>query len=214
MSIKNVVNALAKFQKDLRPITKESTGSTGRGNYKYASLPHIWSKVEPLLEKNGLLCLTIPFVEDGRNGINVNLIHVESCERMDLGRFIEPSGIGNIKNPIQAMGANMTYLRRYVVVTALGIIVDEDTDGKSSFNGMILTDKDTKKSIQECDSVDELKEIKEFILKSKKLIMFKADLQKRFNELSFDFSSESGDNDVNQKLAEIAGKNNGKRNPY
>lgn len=53
--------------------------------------------------------------------------HVEKSE---LSSLADPTGS---KNPIQAIGSAVSYLKRYTLKNALGLSADEDDDGMNSF---------------------------------------------------------------------------------
>lgn len=118
--MKELYKALADFQQEIAPIYK---GTTGYG-YKYADWGEILKVINPLLKKHGL-GFTQPL-----NGTSVKTIvfHVESGESIE-SEFEIPQGI-ELKgmNAFQVLGSGITYLRRYSLSSALGLVTDEDAD--------------------------------------------------------------------------------------
>lgn len=147
--MKNLYQALAKFQQDVPVILKETSGY----NYKYADLPAIDEIIKPLLKKNGLAIAQPLSNLNGLASIKTILIHVESGESMEenhplpqtklekvivsktdkAGNTTETAkfvvcGFEQMSEP-QAQGSIITYFRRYCLSSLLGLITDKDTDG-------------------------------------------------------------------------------------
>lgn len=120
-SIVNLSKALANFQKECGKIIKD--GNNPFFKSKYASLPHILDMIREPLEKSGL-CFT-QFPTD--TGLTTLIIHSET------GEYLESTcTIYLAKNDSQAYGSAITYMRRYSLVSALGLNVDEDDDGNAA----------------------------------------------------------------------------------
>jgi hypothetical protein len=140
-----IYKALAAFQKECPniPLSKSGYG------YKYAPLNLILSTVKPVLERNGLVL----FQKHDDICIETILAHTETGETLksrsplpDL-EYVEKTrkdkyqniitysvikGFEDINaNEAQALGAVITYLRRYDICCLLGIVGDEDTDASS-----------------------------------------------------------------------------------
>lgn len=147
--MKNLYQALAKFQQDVPVILKETSGY----NYKYADLPAIDEVIKPLLKKNGLAIAQPLSNLNGVASIKTILIHVESGESMEENHPLPPTrmskvmqkktdkagnvievekyvveGFEQMSEP-QAQGSIITYFRRYCLSSLLGLITDKDTDG-------------------------------------------------------------------------------------
>lgn len=137
--MKNYFKAIAKFQ-HLCPIIRKKTSGYG---YKYADLPEIQSTVLPLLHKVGLSYSqgldTNP--KTNNNAVVTTIFHVESGEFKET-YFDIPHADLKGQNVYQSLGSGITYLRRYSLGAALGIVVDEDTDASSA-----NTQKSTKANI-------------------------------------------------------------------
>lgn len=117
--IKNIANALSLFHKEVGTVTRNRQGY----NYMYATLPNVLEVISEPLEKAGLVFSQFPV---GEYGLVTMLIHSKSGEFFKTESFIEPV----TKNP-QTIGSVITYLRRYHLVSILGLNVDDD-DGRSA----------------------------------------------------------------------------------
>ena len=92
--------------------------------YKYATLDDMLSAVKPVLAKHNLVLLQ-PLSGDGLETI---IMHESGqCVRnvVSLPQMSENKKM----NAAQAVGATITYFRRYALSSILGICNDEDTDG-------------------------------------------------------------------------------------
>lgn len=118
--MKHIYKALANFQQEVPVIHK---GTSGYG-YSYADLPAIFEKINPLLKKHGLGFTQLLNGE----AIDTVVFHVESGESIVSSVHI-PQGV-ELKgmNSFQVLGSAITYLRRYALSAALGLITDVDND--------------------------------------------------------------------------------------
>ena len=118
--MKNLFKALATFQQEVPVIHK---GTQGYG-YSYADLTAIFSTINPLLKKHGLGFTQLV----GDNNIKTIVFHIESGETLETVTTI-PGGV-TLKgmNDFQILGSAITYIRRYALSSALGLITDKDLD--------------------------------------------------------------------------------------
>lgn len=118
--MKNLLKALAEFQQSVPVIHK---GTQGYG-YSYANLATIFEIINPILKANKLGFTQLV----GDNNIKTIIFHYESCEQLETITTI-PQGT-NLKgmNDFQTLGSAITYIRRYALSSALGLITDKDTD--------------------------------------------------------------------------------------
>jgi len=118
--MKNLFKSLAAFQQECPTIHK---GTQGYG-YSYADLPAIFKIINPLMKKHGL-----GFTQelDG-DALVTTIFHIESGEfrasRANLIQGVQFKGM----NEFQVLGSGITYIRRYALSSALGIVTDKDTD--------------------------------------------------------------------------------------
>ena len=152
--------SLAEFQSSVPMITKSKKGH----NYKYAPLPDIQIAIGSLLKKVGL---TYRFEQDhSRDGlIEVTCVVTHKgghTEKTSMTAGYDDTGS---KNEIQSRGSTVTYLQRYTLIGAFGLITaDEDIDGRIDQSaGYITADQviEIKDLLKESGS-DEAKMLKAF----------------------------------------------------
>lgn len=119
--MKELYKALAAFQSEVPTIKKNASGY----GYKFADLEEITKVIKPLLTKQGL-GYTQPL--DGTN-IKTIIFHAESGESLESVAHIPQDVELKGQNQFQTMGSAITYLRRYALSSALGLVTDEDADG-------------------------------------------------------------------------------------
>jgi hypothetical protein len=119
-TMKNLFKSLAEFQQEVPTIHK---GTQGYG-YSYADLPAIFEVINPLLKKNGLGFTQL--IQAAQ--IETIIFHIESGEQikslMDIPQGVDLKGM----NQFQVLGSAITYLSRYALPAALGLVTDKDTD--------------------------------------------------------------------------------------
>ena len=124
----NISKALIQVQIELPTIKKNCQGY----GYKYASLDDVLNASKPILNKNG--CCIIQGVGYIQNGISITtrILHLSGEYIEDtLGLpLTEMKGVNNT----QAMGASITYGKRYGLSAILGISTDEDIDASTQNN--------------------------------------------------------------------------------
>lgn len=118
--MKNLYKSLAAFQQECPVIHK---GTKGYG-YSYAALPEILEVINPLMKNYGL-GFTQQLTGDS---LTTTIFHIESGECISSCANI-PQGV-QLKgmNDFQVLGSAVTYMRRYALSAALGIVTDKDTD--------------------------------------------------------------------------------------
>jgi len=118
---KNLFKALADFQQECPVLLKETDGY----GYKYIKLDYIIAQINPLLNKHKL-GFTQLMEEDGLCTI---LFHHPSGESIQSHAVIPECSMKGM-NVYQSTGSGITYYRRYMLSSMLGIISDADTDAK------------------------------------------------------------------------------------
>jgi hypothetical protein len=118
--MKNLFKKIADFQQEVPVIHK---GTQGYG-YSYADLPTIFEKINPLMKKHGLGFTQLL----SGSAIKTIIFDVESGEQLESIADI-PQGVQLSKmNDFQVLGSAITYIRRYALSAALGLVTDVDTD--------------------------------------------------------------------------------------
>lgn len=121
--MKNISQALVKFQGQLKPVNKDSENPFFKSSY--ADLSSILQSVMPLLSANGLALIQPMKVQDGATVLITSLIH-ESGETIN-SEMILP----NHPDP-QKYGSLITYYKRYQLQAMLGISTKDDDDDANS----------------------------------------------------------------------------------
>lgn len=94
--------------------------------YKYAGLDSVMSTVIPAANKCGLVVMQLPTVVDAVPSLTTRIIHAQSGESVE-----STMPLAITKPDPQTFGAALTYARRYGLMSMLGLVADEDTDGFS-----------------------------------------------------------------------------------
>ena len=118
--MKNLLKSVAAFQQECPTIHKATQGY----GYTYADLPAIFKVINPLMKKHG-----IGFMQElHEHSIITTIFHIESGE-MRESRASIPQGV-QLKgmNDFQVLGSAITYIRRYALSSALGLVTDKDID--------------------------------------------------------------------------------------
>ncbi len=128
----NLASALAAFQADIPTPAKDSSATIpsakGAGyKYDYASLDKITPLILGKLAEVGIAYTAAPDLTEIGFGLRAKLVHESGDE---FGGFYP---LGNPNNPAQAIGAAITYARRYALLALTGVAPGgEDDDGASA----------------------------------------------------------------------------------
>jgi hypothetical protein len=119
--------ALAQFQSTVKKIVKDKVVKYRDVNFRYASLGEIMLTIKPELADAGLSVRWRNEDKDGRLVVTCIVTHIDGHSiESTMGGMPDTSGS---KNNIQATGSTLTYLQRYTLSLALGIVTEDDTDG-------------------------------------------------------------------------------------
>jgi hypothetical protein len=132
-SIKNLAQALAKAQAEIKAPTKNKhvdfTHNGKRTKYSYADLADVIDCVRDPLSKNQL-SLIHQLVYDGeRYGLKTSLMH-SSGESIDTWYPLPDPAKQQIR--AQEFGSALTYARRYSLSSLIGIASEDDDDGQTA----------------------------------------------------------------------------------
>lgn len=114
-----LVAALARAQKNFQPIVKSHTADAGKYTYTYANLADTLAAVVPALNEEGIVLLQpMQWTESGVELQTVLLGHG--------GRLTSslPLSLDNL--PAQEAGKLISYMRRYLATSFLGLAADDD----------------------------------------------------------------------------------------
>lgn len=122
----NISAALVAALADLTVVEKGRTADTGKYKYAYADIADVVKVTRPVLAQHGLVALTPVHDHADHLACTVTLLHT-SGERLDFGPFPFPHG-----RDAQATGSMVTYMRRYALISALGMAAGDDDDGATA----------------------------------------------------------------------------------
>lgn len=125
----DIYSAIFNVQQQAEYIKKDKDGQVGQGKFKYADFASTWDVVKQLLKDNNILVLASPSSTDekGVNGqfFKQTLRHVPSgTEVTDYMMMVLQ------RNDPQALGAAITFYRRYMLTAKLGLVPDDDNDAR------------------------------------------------------------------------------------
>ncbi len=125
-ALDQLATALAAFQAEMPTVAKSKTAnvptkSGGSYKYTYADLADVSAAAMPLLAKHGLSFACLP-----GNGALTGLLLHKSGQSLTASLPIHGTG-----SP-QAIGSDLTYMRRYLLGCMTGIVTDDDTDGQAA----------------------------------------------------------------------------------
>lgn len=151
---KAFINSMSQFQSICPPIMKGKKGH----NCNYATLPSIHAVVKKPLYECGLKFSYEQSTKGGEMTVKCVVTHVDGhSESTSMSAPMDASGS---KNAIQAIGSSNSYLQRYTLIGALGIVTaDHDDDGMKASEINIRDLLDFNRLIR--DRFDEIAGIKE-----------------------------------------------------
>ena len=121
--MKNLFKSLSAFQTEVPTIHK---GTKGYG-YSYASLPEIFTVINPLLKKHGLGFTQLLNSNEDGDWIKTIVYHIDSGENIESLTRIPKAALKG-QNEYQAFGSGCTYYRRYSISCILRLVTDIDND--------------------------------------------------------------------------------------
>lgn len=128
--------AFSALQKDLPAIERKGTGHNDK---KYARFEDVITAVKPKLAEHGF---SLSFRTD-HQGTTIKVTGVlghEAGHQEETALPLPADTSGN-KNAVQSWGSSISYAKRYVALTLLGVATeDEDDDGKKAGAGELITD--------------------------------------------------------------------------
>lgn len=123
--LNELATALAAAQATIQAAIKDAENPHFRS--KYADLPAVWEACRKPLTDHGLSVVQLPIdSEPGRIALMTMLLHKS-------GQFIRSTVSTRIvKDDPQGVGSGLTYLRRYALAAAVGVVADVDDDGNAA----------------------------------------------------------------------------------
>ena len=122
-SIIDITKAIGQFQKECPTMKKDAKGY----GYNYTTLDTIIETVKPLLLKHGIVFMQSVGANEFGHNLTTRMVHI-SGEWIEDTMVMPKMSESKQMNVAQAMGATITYCKRYALSAMLGIATDEDTD--------------------------------------------------------------------------------------
>lgn len=120
MKSKDIYTEKLKIQKKKIAIPKNKSTNINGKEYSFADLESVLKAIKPTLNKHNIL-LTHSFSGDT---IATTLYHVPSgtsdTSSLNLSAFGQN---------LHKLGASITYIRRYMIISMLGLVAEDDFDG-------------------------------------------------------------------------------------
>lgn len=122
---KTIIKSIFNVQQAVPALEKSATGSTGGRNYGYTPLDKVWEKVQAALKTEGLVVISSPTTGNNFVGklFQTTIFHIESGEWIS-----DTMDMTTAKDDPQGIGSAITYFRRYMIVSMLGLITRDDND--------------------------------------------------------------------------------------
>lgn len=121
-NITEIYKALDKFRENCPEIKKTRHNTFFKSNY--AALEDILPVIQKTMKEVGLTVFQVPLTG---NSLKTTIIHLETGESIQ-GKMDMPLA----KQDPQGAGSAITYMRRYALVTMLGLNIEEDDDGNAA----------------------------------------------------------------------------------
>ena len=124
-SLASIGAALSKAQASVKVAIKDSTNPHLKT--RYADLLSVWDACRAVLAENNLSVVQLPVSDEpGYVALETMLLHAS-------GEYISARcRVRLTRDDPQGLGSGLTYLRRYALSAALGIVADEDDDAQSA----------------------------------------------------------------------------------
>ncbi len=131
---KEFVVSMTAFKASAPAVLKKASEvnfetSKGRTQYKYANLGDIVQEITSNLSKHELSA-SWETNQDDKDRVVVTCHITHARGHRESVTLRGPADMSGNKNPIQAIGSAVTYLQRYTLLAALGLVTaDQDDDG-------------------------------------------------------------------------------------
>lgn len=151
----NIYQKIAKVRVDLQNLNIKKTGNNKFANFDYFTLEDILPTINKLMKDNGLLSMF------SMGTINSSLVIVNVDDPNEMVTFECPNADADIKGctPVQCLGGEITYLKRYLYLNAFEIVEGDVLDALVGTDQLVTDKKQdklankvvTSKDIQKAD---------------------------------------------------------------
>lgn len=125
-SIKSIMAAIGNVQKAAGDIRKTGKGQVGSRTYNYATLSDTWETISALLASNGLVVYQSPSLDSSKGHTFFTMLYHTASEEW----ISEHMMLILQRDDPQGIGSAITYYRRYMLTSMLGLIPKEDNDAR------------------------------------------------------------------------------------
>lgn len=151
----NIYQKIAKVRVDLQNLNIKKSGFNKFANFDYFTLEDILPTINKLMKDNGLLSMF------SMGTINSSLVIVNVDDPNEMVTFECPNADADIKGctPVQCLGGEITYLKRYLYLNAFEIVEGDVLDALVGTDQLVTDKKQdklankvvTSKDIQKAD---------------------------------------------------------------
>ena len=121
-----LLSAILAVQAEVGTLPKDATNPHFKS--RYTPLDTIVEKVGPVINKHGLVWMTLPVRDDnGEPALTYRLAHAASGEVLEGTMPLLLA-----KRDAQGLGSAITYARRYSLCSVLNLVADDDDDGNGA----------------------------------------------------------------------------------
>jgi len=126
--IKHIATALLQVQGKVSGVARDAKADAGRRVYRYATLEAVIDAVRPACVEAGVVLLQAPSLNAESSVVSVETILVHAAS----GEYVScTSSCTANAGDAQAVGSAQTYMRRYGLMSLLGL-APEDDDGQAA----------------------------------------------------------------------------------
>ena len=171
----NIFKKLSKARVELQNMELKMSGENKYSNYKYYELRDILPAINALGEKHGFITQFYISKNEGVEEATLRVIDSESetieglnftCPTAEVEIGKKRDGTGGAE-PIQNLGGKITYMRRYMLMTAFEIIESDEVEKINIDLKDSVEEKDEAK-IRDCKNQKELSSVCNVLMKKYK----------------------------------------------
>lgn len=135
-SRRDYLSAFSRLQADLPAVARKGTG---HNNKKYARFEDVIEAIRAPLSKHGF-SLSFRTNHEG-NVVRITGVLGHESGHQETTDLPLPADASGSKNAVQSWGSSISYGKRYVALTLLGIATDDDDDGKKAGETGFISDE-------------------------------------------------------------------------
>lgn len=207
----NIYQKIAKVRVDLQNLNIKKSGFNKFANFDYFTLEDILPTINKLMKDNGLLSIF------SMGTINSSLVIVNVDDPNEMVTFECPNADADIKGctPVQCLGGEITYLKRYLYLNAFEIVEGDVLDAlvgtdklvtdkkQEKLTNKVVTSKDIQKADYDVVKLSDKLEEEMDLDKALEIKTAKGTLLKDLDKDQLQFIIENSKDKVRVKAAQI-----------